>query len=389
MEYLAITALTVSACLAVGMVMALLGSVKLALAHLPDRADSQIRALLTTLNLLLIPMILLAGLLVDRWGVRPMLLTGSLLLFASFLAMSFGLPYRRTLVMVTIAAVGASALYVSTMIQLTKGLFGNSEIAASFQLGMVFIALGGLVTLPLLDVLLHSIGFRRTMGLFSLFLLMPALLAWIPDSLNFPDRPNLDQFPLHLIDRRVILAGLVFFVYAPLEAFVTVWTVTYLTNLGQGDKQSRWLAAFWIAMIGSRFVFAVVLHLSGLYNQHTFLGWFLVVPALFSAVVLGNMSGTTRYDFAFFGLILLGVFMGPLYPMLLGLLFDREHSMEPQGSIFGLIYLFGSVGSLVLSPLVHFSAKRQSIQAAMRIPLFLALGLTAITLMFTLLQSAN
>lgn len=387
MPHLAVTALTVTACVAVGMVMALLGSVKLALARLPDQADSSVRNLLSLLNLLLIPMVLLCGLMVDRWGVRPMLIAGSLLLCLSFLAMSAGLTYNRTLAAVVAAALGASALHVGTVVQLPMGLFGVSEVAASLQLGLVFVALGGLIAPPLLDVLLTVIGFRRAMALLALIFLVPAFLAAFPSAESFPTAPDLSNLAEVLLDPRVIFAGVVFFVYAPLEAFVSVWTTTYLTNTGEPERQSRWLACFWGAMLASRMLFAMVLHVIDLRNEY--MSPFLVVPALLAAVALGNMSGATKSDRALTGLVALGLFLGPVFPMLLGILFTELKEGGPFGSAYGLLFTFGSLGSLVLSPLVRLSASRNTIQAALRIPLFIALALGATTLMFALLRPAD
>jgi hypothetical protein len=385
MSDLAVTALTVTAALAVGMVMALLGNIKLTLARRPDQGDSRVRNLLSLLNLLLIPLIIVSGLLVDRWGVRPMLISGSVLLSLSILALGAGLSYERTLIAVFAAALGACALHVGTIVQLPLGLFGVSEVPASFQLGLVFVALGALIMPPLLDLLIDVIGFRKSMAVLALFFLTPAFLASFPRGQDFPTPVSgFEDLSAMILDPGILMAGLVFFVYAPLEAFVSVWTTTYLTNLGLADRQSRWLAYFWLAMIGSRFLFAVILHIATLGDAY--MDWFLILPAVLSAVILGNMSGTTHHEKALVGLVLLGFFLGPLYPMLLGILF-KTHVVNHRlsGSAFALLYTFGSVGSLLLAPLVQLSASRRSLQAALRIPLFIALVLSASTLMFALL----
>jgi hypothetical protein len=387
MPHLAVTALTVTACVAVGLVMSLLGSVKLALARRPDQADSSVRNLLSLLNLLLIPMVGLCGVMVDRWGVRPMLIAGSLLLCLSFLALSAGLTYHRTLAAVAAAALGASALHVGTVVQLPMGLFGVSEVAASFQMGLVFVALGGLVGPPLLDVLLNALGFRRAMAALALAFLAPAFLAALPPAESFPQPPDLANLAQTLLDPRVLLAGVVFVAYAPLEGFVSVWTTTYLSNTGQSERQSRWLASFWGGLLASRMLFAMVLHVIDFRNEY--MAPFLVVPAMLAAVTLGNLSGATKPDRALAGLVVLGLFLGPVYPMLLGLLFTGLGEGGPFGSAYGLLFTFGSLGSLALSPLVRLSASRSTIQSAMRIPLFIALALAAATLMFALLRPGD
>jgi hypothetical protein len=393
MPNVAVTTMTVTAAVVVGMVLALFGNLKLVLARRPERADAEVRKLLSLLNLALVPLMLVSGLLVDAWGVRPVLIAGSMILALAFLGLSARPAYDRTLFAVLAAALGACGLHVATIVQLPRGLFGVSEVAASLQLGLLFVALGALLAPPLLDILLAAAGFRRGMAFLALVFLLPAFLAALPGSDEFA-RPRVARLA-ELIDPRVLMAGLVFFVYAPLEAFVSVWTATYLGNIGQTERQSRWLACFWAAMLASRFAFAFILQVSWLGDEY--LGWFLVLPAVLSAVVLGNMSGATRHQSALSGLILLGFFLGPLFPMLLAVLFKALTGVDaegnrvygPEGTAYGLLHAFGSVGSLLLSPLVHLSAGQRTIQAALRVPLLIALALAALTLMFALVQGAG
>ncbi len=391
MPDVALTALTVSCALAAGGVMALLGSVKLALARRPEHGDARVRRLLTLLNVLLVPLVIVSGLAVDGWGVQACAIAGSVTLALAFLALSAGLTYERTLLAVLAAACGAALLHVATVVQIPRGLFGFSEVAASFQLGLLFFGLGALLIPPLVDLLLGAVGHRRTMALLAFLFLTPAFLAAVA-----PSEPA--HGVAHVLDLttnpRVLVAGVVFFFYAPLEAFVGVWVTTYLANVGEGPKQSRWLGWFWAAMLFSRLVFAVVLHVAELHDRY--LPPFMILPALLAAVVLGNMAGTPRHEKALTGLIALGLFLGPVYPMLLGILFkirQEELQLYNQPDLFGtayaLLFVFGSVGSLVLSPLVQLSARRQTIQAALRIPLFIALVLTAATLVFALLAGLS
>ena len=79
--------MTVTSALLVGLVLALLGNLKLALARRPEQTRRSVGRYLTLLNLLLVPLILLAGVLVDLVGVRAMLVTGSVLLALAFISL--------------------------------------------------------------------------------------------------------------------------------------------------------------------------------------------------------------------------------------------------------------------------------------------------------------
>ena len=79
--------------------------------------------------------------------------------------------------------------------------------------------------------------------------------------------------------------------------------------------------------------------------------------------------------------------LGPLFPILVGLLFRIKGVESAPGTTFGLLHAAGSVGSLMLSPLVTLSAGARKIQTALRVPLFIALILTAVTVLFALVTS--
>jgi hypothetical protein len=288
-----------------------------------------------------------------------------------------------------VAALGASILWVSTIVLLPSGLFGPRELTASCQVGFVLVAMGALLTPPLFDLLLHGIGLRRTMALLAILLLMPAFLAGMLRAGEFPSHSS-HGFSFELFaDPAVWMAAVVFFVYAPLEAFVSVWTTTYLTSLAMPQKQSWWLAGFWTSLVVSRLSFGYLQHVIQQYtplgSSHE--GWFLVLSAALAAVILGNMAGMVYPEKAFWGLILLGFALGPLFPILVGLLFQVKGVEATPGTAFGLLHAAGSVGSLLLSPLVALSAGARKIQVALRIPLFIALLLTAVTVLFALVTS--
>jgi hypothetical protein len=385
----ALTVLTVTSALLVGLVLALLGNLKLALARRPEQTHGSIRRYLTLLNFLLIPLLLMAGILVDLAGVRAMLVTGSVLLALAFVSLSAPTTFGRTVFATLVAALGASILWVATIVLLPSGLFGPRELTASCQVGFVLVALGALLTPPLFDLLLHAIGLRRTMALLALLLLMPAFLAGVPRADEFPIGSSRSLLFEPVADPAVWMAAVVFFVYAPLEAFVSVWTTTYLTTLAMQRKQSWWLAGFWTSLMLSRILFGYLQHVI---QQFTSLGssqegWFLVLSAALAAVVLGNMAGTVHPEKAFWGLILLGFALGPLFPILVGLLFQIKGVEAAPGTTFGLLHAAGSIGSLLLSPLVNLSASARKIQTALRIPLFIALLLTAVTVLSALVTS--
>ena len=113
--------------------------------------------------------------------------------------------------------------------------------------------------------------------------------------------------------------------------------------------------------------------------------------ALGVAIVLGNLAGTASAAAAWRGTLLLGFLLGPIFPTLVGILFERlafERPDQPAirgfGTAYGTLFAVGSLGSLVLAPLIGARATRRSVQTALRIPMVIGIALWLAALVFAL-----
>jgi hypothetical protein len=374
--------LALSGCLVTGLAQGLVGTLKLHFERKPDAAPPSFRRLLALSNLAFVALLLLAGALLDWLGPQPVLIGGSLLLAGSLFALGVTQMDGSSRSLSLVAAFGAAGVFLATIQLMPRGLLGEREVAASLLFGFVFIALAALVLPPLVDVLRAALGFRGALTVLAVLAMVPAGLAAFASGDAFPPYARDADHVGLLATPKLWFAGLVFFFYAPLEAFISIWTTTYLSRQTDPNKAARWLAYFWASLLGSRALFGLIQHVAELPDSTQPL--FLVVPALLAAVVLGNMSGSTSADQALSGLVMLGLFLGPVLPMLLAILLGIKAVAASPGLAVALLYACGAVGSLVLSPLVASSAEAQSILAALRIPLFVALLLTAAALLFAL-----
>ena len=382
------TAVTVSAAFVFGMVLALLGSLKLSLSKRLNLGEGRIGVLLSAFNFALMPMMLLTGLVIDRYGVRWVLIGASCMTAVAVVSLGVNPTYRRAFVGVLLAGLGSAGLSTASIVLMPKAFFSMREAPAAQNLGNVFFALGALVTPVLTDLLLRTLEFRRCVAIIATLCLVPALLASITDRAALeltPDRAELDRL---FVDKALWLAAAVFFLYAPLEAAINVWTTTYLTDLGQSERRAAWvLTGFWAAFLASRLAAALALH----HWPRLGHGWdfvLIVLPALLVAVVLGNLAGTASGAAAGRGTLLLGFLLGPIFPTLVGSLFQQLNDAKPPvygfGTAYGTLFAVGSLGSLVLAPLIGARATRRSVQTALRIPMVIAIGLTLAALVFAL-----
>jgi fucose permease len=307
------------------------------------------------------------------------------LLSLALLALSAGLTYQRVQAATVTAALAGASIATAGVVLMPLAFFGDREVVASLQLGMVFVGLGALLSPPLIDVLLRGLGSRRSMAVLALVSLLPAFLVALPMP-ALPSHLPADAVTDLLTDTGVWLGCLAFFVYAPLEGFVSVWVSTHLTARDEPPQRTNLLlSVFWGALLFSRLALAVLLHSADL--GAAAYPWLLVVPAFLVAVVLGNLSEATRSERPLAGLFFLGLFMGPIYPFLVALLFTAANGKEmPRGTAFGLLFACGSVGTLALAPLVRYCAGSRNLVAARLIPTILALILTAAALLYGLLR---
>lgn len=385
----AVTAVTISGAFVIGMVLALLGSIKLTLARQLHVGEGRIGGLLSALNLALIPMMLLAGLLLDRWGVRTVLILGSLITSLALFCMSLAPTYQRAFFAILFAGLGLAAMSPAVVVLMPLSFSIHPERSAGgMNLGHVFIALGALLTPLVADVFLRTVKYRRTVLLLSLFCLVPAFLCFVPavreamESLTRhqprPTEPHLQGSEFG----NVLLAGLVFLFYAPLEGAIGIWSTTFLTQAGYSERRATFiLSGFWSAFLLSRL-------LVGLWDPKDYWDpWLIVLPALLAAVILGNLAGTGGKNQARNGLILLGFVLGPIFPTLVGVLFRVfEHD---RGTVYGVMFAVGSLGSLLVSPLIGVRVRNTSAQRALRISMLLALFLAGTAMVFGLVVGSG
>lgn len=404
---LPVTVWTIAASGLTGLLLALLGSLKLAMARRPERVTAPLSLLLMLFNAALLPLLLLSGLLIDSLGFQTMMIASPVLLALALFGLSFRPTFAGSLLAILAAALAATSVATTAAVLMPRALFGESERVASFLLGAVLVALGALASAPLVELLRKGLGHRGTMGILALVcLLLAGLAAMLPgetqmNELKLLERPG-GKMSL-LSEPQIWWGAMVLFFYAPLEGFVSVWVPKYLEQVGEAPKRAtNLLMGFWAAMIVSRLGLALLLHFLAEKNRNLgsvglddeILGYFTAtVSSLLVAVLLGNLAGGVKHGQIRMGLILLGAFMGPIYPLILGLGF-RSMSVEVSDSVYthtgnpGLVYALlcagGSLGGLVLAPLIGFCARGRDKPLALLIPMFVALLLTATTILFAL-----
>jgi fucose permease len=279
-----------------------------------------------------------------------------------------------------LTAAGGACISSAAIVLMPVAFFGAKETTASLNLGNVFFALGALMAPALADVLLRSAGFSRSLGLLAVLCLAPGVITLFlpPEAVPPPQETDV----LAVLAQPILwLAAGVFFLYAPLEGCLHTWASTYLHNLGHEEREAhRLISGFWTSFLAGRLVAAYLLHTRWLPEQPE--RWMLCLLVLGATVMVGNLVGTANKGGATTGLLLLGFFLGPIFPTLVGFLL--WYFAATPGTVFGVLFTLGSAGSLFFAPFISARISRSTAQSALRIPLFLGLLLLVLSLVFAL-----
>src|SRR5947209_710127 len=93
----AMAAVAISSSFTFGMVLTLLGDIKLTLARRLNIGEAKVGGLLSALNLALIPMMIISGIWIDQSGVKLLLCVGCLLTALGIFGLTLGDNYQSAL----------------------------------------------------------------------------------------------------------------------------------------------------------------------------------------------------------------------------------------------------------------------------------------------------
>jgi hypothetical protein len=360
---------TIAAALAMGFLPALWGRLRLAQGATPLPADA-IDRLEKTCLFLSLPFMLAAGWVVDRWGAHDVLFAGSL--FSALAIAGFGMrPNFESLRGVAVVLAAAIAcITIATTVIMSQAFFESTEPAASLNLGFIAVAVGYLLLPMLADGLWRRLGLRATMIVLAVTSAVPAVLVVVTPKADWP--PAAAGSADALSSPAFWLAAAIILLYFPVEAFVSRWTAGYLKDLGY----AQWRPAFWALFLFSRF-------LTGQFIVPGYELWLVLVLILLAAITLGNLAGAYGQSSAR-GLLLLGGWLGPILPCLLGTVISL--SGPSAGVAVGTAYAVGGASTLVLLPALISFGERHGPQAGMRMPFALALAISVPVLVLALIR---
>ncbi len=377
-------ATTISGLLITGMGVALLGSVKLALARKLQIDEARVGGLVATFGFAMIPVMLTVGFVTDLVGKQPVLIGGSLLMAASLIVLARSSTYRPALLGVLLLSAGWSAL-INVVNPLSPIAFGGTP-AYAVNLACFYFGIGAFVTPLAAAFMLRRVGLSAGLHVLAAFALVTAFLAIGVDFAALTPAPSGEAATAAAQAGTAVLLGsavmwlcaLALFFFAPVEATMGAWATTYLSDQGTSEGMAAGLlSAFWFVYTISRLATALAFDRSYLPEGSEATLIFvlaLMCIGVWIAVVLSRGRGMAAAL-----VILAGIIFGPIFPTIMAVLLGH---FDPSlhGRAVGLLFAVGGLGWSVLPMLIGAYARRTSVQRAFLLAAASAVGLSVVAL---------
>jgi len=378
--------MTIATLLAGGMGVALLGSVKVALAAKLRMDEARVGGLISAFGIAMIPVILSVGFVTDLVGKQPVVVGGGVLLAVSLVVLGSAATYAMALVGVILFSAAWAAL-VNVVNPMAAIAFGGSK-AYSMNLACFYFGVGAFVTPLGIRLLLRRLSLAKALWLLAVAALVPAALAAGADFSSLASTGGGQATPVAteataaapglaslLRDPILWLCTLGLLFYGPLEAATGAWTTTYLSDRGVGaSAASGLLSAFWLTYTASRLVTALAAEAIGLSpanERMLILACGLAAVAVLSGVVWGRGRAM-----AVAMVLAAGLAFGPIFPTIMAVLLGHFPA-SLHGRAVGVLFAVGAIGTATIPVAMGAYAKRTSVQRGFLIAIGSAVALTA------------
>lgn len=339
-----------AACLnffALGLITAGLGPALPDLAAHTGASLAAVGAVITGMFLGAVATLTVAGLLNDRFGQRPLLFAGALLLMAGLVGIILSPSLPLLLLFGVLTGLGHGCMDLATNLLIAE-VFAHRSTAA-LNLVNVFFAVGAVLGPFIASLTLRWWGSALPALWIGALLFLPQLwlvprLAAVPRAVPLPGAPA-GALGRVLRSPLLWLFALTALVYVGSEAGLGSWNTVYLTRTTPLDTATAALATagYWLALTTGRIVAAVV---GARLTPHA-----ILLLTLGGAVAGGVLLvlGVGHLPLTLAAVLLLGFCYGPIFPTLLAVVTLRFRTAT--GTAASVIVGLGSAGGALLPAL--------------------------------------
>jgi len=322
-----------------------------------------------------IPMVFLAGPLIDRFGKKPILAGGFLLCAAALLGIAYAPSYAVLgALLVALGLGGSSAMSASNT--LIPDLYPENPSSA-LNLGGVFFGVGAIFFPWLVALMTARLGLVITLLLITLLVAGVAVVALMQ---RFPPASAGGGFDWHearrlALNPAVIILAFVLFFYSAVEISTAGWTRTFLQQdlLATPQTSKAILTIFWVAMMVGRLAASQVVK-------------FVRGPNLLLGAAMGAVGGLLVVAMAHsvvvatVGIVICGLTYAPIFPTTAGT--ASTYSPKLFATVFGILIAVGLSAGVILPPAIGYVAKIATVRAGISLVAAFAVLLTAVQAIF-------
>lgn len=348
-----------------GVIMALIGAIKLRLSEKLKLDDAQVGKLISALLFTSLVMVLVSGPFLDTFGHRLTILIGFAVTCLGIALIGTAKSYGAALSGCIVMGIGGSCLNTGGNTLIVPAI-NPSNPAAANNLGNVFFGLGAFFMPILVGLVLKKMPLARGLVLIAGVLLLavvPVLAASYP-AINTGF--EIGQFFSLLANKVVWAAGLALLFYIGLEVSMGSWITTYMKSIGASDeKASGVLSAFWIALMAGRLAASQIVQ-PGMESN------LIALAAVVATASILMMIRVRSHALATLAIVIVGLCLAPMFPTIVGLTFrhfapELHGGIDLRGSVFGSIFAIGLVGGTVIPAWIGSYSQGKSIQQSLNI----------------------
>lgn len=303
-----------------------------------------------------IPLSFLVGPLIDRFGKKPVLTSGSFLCAIVFVAMSAAHTYGILGMLVFTLGLGASCINSGSN-TLVADLYPESSSSA-LNLANAFFSLGTVGFPVLVTLMARRLGVAPALVVVGAANAVPGVLCLAQTFPPIRSQGGLDWPAIRkaMVNRSILLLAGVILLYSALEASTAGWLRTYFEQefLTSARTSGFILAVFFALMMVGRLAASEL--------TKRIRGSILVAACAAGAVIaLVILALGWSLNAAIAAVIVCGLCYAPIFPTTMGI----ASSFFPEifGTIFGMLMAAGFTGGMIVPAAVGYVAKGSSLKA--------------------------
>lgn len=294
------------------------------------------------------------GPLVDKLGYKPVAITGFIVTTLSLFLLAFSATFAIALASSILLGIGAMCLNTVGNTLNPVVLFDGKDPARAANFGNAFFGLGYIVTPLIVVFIVKTLGLDYRTALIVLGILTAGFLV-LTLFTSFPQVPVGFSFSTafkQLLRPVVIIAALALFCYISLEITMGTWIKKVMEELYGGSagidasaKAGFVLSLFGVSMMVGRFLTSAIKDLTSKATTIIILASVLSLAAILIMIFAkGPVMGIVA-------VLLVGIAFAPIFPTIVGITFAKS-SPAFYGSIFGIIFAIGLLGSTFIPKII-------------------------------------